>query len=910
MALEVSEEEYLAHYGTPRRSGRYPWGSGESGGGDKTRGSRTFLDHVNEMKRQGMTEVQVATALGMKTQDVRALRAIAKNEVKQADIAMVLRLREKGMSQVAIGQKMGINESSVRALLKDSEKEELDVLTSVSSKLKSEVDQHGYIQIGDGIESRVGVSRSRLDQAIAMAKIEGYETHTVEIEQLGTNNKTKVKVLGPPGSTQRDAWLAREEIHLINGHFEDNGRSSLGVVPPLSIDPKRVGVLYGPDGGDKADGVIYVRPGVDDVSLGGANYAQVRVAVNGTHYLKGMAMYKDDLPDGVDLMFNTNKKDTGNSLDAMKPLVRDKEGNVDAENPFGSVIDRQILKKDADGNDYTTSAMNIVNEDGTWDTWSRNLSSQMLSKQNPSLIKSQLDLVHERKRTEFEDIMSLTNPVVKEKLLQTFSDAVDASAVHLKAAALPRQATKVILPINSLKDTEIYAPTFNNGERVALIRYPHGGIFEIPELTVNNRNPEGKNILGQARDAVGINSKVAERLSGADFDGDTVLVIPNSKGLVKSDKALEGLKDFDAKKMYGLGPRAEGEKFTGNTQRLMGDVSNLITDMTIRGASKDELARAVRHSMVVIDAEKHNLNYKQSYDDNGIRALKERYQGGPRRGAATLISRARGTEDVDDRKARSAQDGGRIDRETGKLVFVPTGKVRKETITDPQTGETTTIETPKKMKVERLANTDDANTLIDSDKATVQERIYAEHSNRLKALANQARKEMVAIKDTPYSPSAKLAYKPEVDKLVSDLRVAIANRPLERQAQITANAIVHARRSANPGMEAPEVKKLKGQALSEARIRVGAKKELIEITPRQWEAIQAGAITPNRLREILRNADIDQVKQLAMPRQATVMTPVKQNRASAMLSQGYTQAEVAEALGVPVSTINSSLSRE
>ena len=48
----------------------------------------------------------------------------------------------------------------------------------------------------------------------------------------------------------------------------------------------------------------------------------------------------------------------------------------------------------------------------------------------------------------------------------------------------------------------------------------------------------------------------------------------------------------------------------------MGDVSNLITDMTIKGANNDELARAVRHSMVVIDSEKHNLDVKASARDN------------------------------------------------------------------------------------------------------------------------------------------------------------------------------------------------------------------------------------------------------------------------------------------------------
>jgi hypothetical protein len=146
------------------------------------------------------------------------------------------------------------------------------------------------------------------------------------------------------------------------------------------------------------------------------------------------------------------------------------------------------------------------------------------------------------------------------------------------------------------------------------VRYPHGGTFEMPELTVNNQNREARSILsdkvkGHARDAVGINSKVAARLSGADFDGDTVLVIPNDRRSVKTSAPLKELKDFDPQKRY---PGYEGMKVMSDKQKQMGDVSNLITDMTILGANPAEIARAVKHSMVVIDAEKHKLNYKQS----------------------------------------------------------------------------------------------------------------------------------------------------------------------------------------------------------------------------------------------------------------------------------------------------------
>jgi transposase len=577
-------------------------------------------------------------------------------------------------------------------------------------------------------------------------------------------------------------------------------------------------------------------------------------------------------------MFNTNKANTGNKLDALKKI------KDDPDNPFGAVV-RQRIGKDGKVN----SAMNIVNEEGDWEGWSKSLSTQMLSKQTPALAKRQLDLAYKSKVDEFNEISSLTNPAVKKKLLESFSDDADASAVHLKAAALPRQGSHVILPVNSMKPTEIYAPNYRDGERVVLVRYPHGGIFEIPELTVNNKHPEAKKLLGQARDAVGINSKVAERLSGADFDGDTVLVIPNNSRQVKTAPALEGLKGFDPQRAY---PAYEGMKpMNARTKQLqMGDVSNLITDMTIKGASQSELARAVRHSMVVIDAEKHKLNWKQSAKDNGIAALKAKYQGGPRAGSATLISRASSDVRVAERK-----QGYRIDSTTGKKIFSETGASYVNRAGDLVT---------KTSKSKRLAETDDANTL---SSGTTIEKVYVDHSNRLKALANEARLTMQATKVTPYSPSAKAAYPKEVASLNAKLNIALRNRPLERQAQVVANATVSAKRQANPDMEPAELKKIKGQALAEARNRVGAKKERVVFTEAEWNAIQAGAISDNKLVQILANADLDQVKQLATPKTTILMTPSKQARAEAMLTSGYTQAEVADALGVSLTTLKTSI---
>jgi len=481
----IPEDDYLVHYGILRKSGRYPWGSG----GPESASNKNFLGYVAELQKKGLTESQVAEGMGINTTQLRAAKSIARTEERQANINMAQRLKDKGMSNVAIAERMGQPESSVRALLAPGIKDKADILQTTSNMLKEQVGEKKYIDIGTGVENQLGISQTKLATAVAMLQEEGYKIHYLKVTQLGTGKQTTIKVLSAPDVPYTEVSSNRGNIKQIQTFSEDGGRSYLGVQTPLSVSSKRVGIRYAEDGGADSDGVIHVRPGVADVSLGGARYAQVRIAVDGSHYLKGMAMYKDDLPAGTDLVFNTNKKKTDNKLDAMKAM------KDDPENPFGAVVRQKIDPKTG----KVKSAMNIVNEEGDWDRWSKSLSSQMLSKQSPNLAKQQLDMTYERKRRELEEINSLTNPAVRKKLLESFSDDVDSAAVHLKAAALPRQRSNVILPINSLRDNEIYAPNFRDGEKVVLVRYPHGGIFEIPELTVNNRHPESKRSIGRAK---------------------------------------------------------------------------------------------------------------------------------------------------------------------------------------------------------------------------------------------------------------------------------------------------------------------------------------------------------------------------------------------------------------------------
>jgi len=915
-------EEMLMHYGMPRRSGRYPWGSGDN----PYQHSGDFLSRVEEMKRNNFTftdedgktytgEVAIAKSMGLSTTQFRTQMSLAKDERRSQDVATAKALREKGYSLNEIADKMGFaNDSSVRSLLNESSEARMNQAKTTADFLKQQVAEKGMIDVGTGVERELGISKEKMNQALYILEMEGYPIYGGGVPQVTNPGKqTNIKVLCPPGTEHKEIYNF-ENVHSVRDYVShDGGETFDKFVYPKSMDSKRMQICYAEEGGIYKDGVIEIRRGVEDLSLGNSHYAQVRILVDGNRYLKGMAVYSDDLPDGVDVRFNTNKKKGTPKEDVMKKI------KDDPDNPFGSLIKAggQSYYIDANG-ERQLSLINKRAEEGDWGEWADKLPSQFLSKQNLSLVNKQLDLAASDKMAEFDEICALTNPTVKKSLLKSFADDCDSAAVHLQAAALPRQKYQVILPIPSMKDNEVYAPNYKNGETVALIRYPHGGTFEIPILTVNNKQAEARRVLGNTpKDAIGINKKIADQLSGADFDGDTVMVIPcnssKSKVRITATRPFEELQDFDGKLEYGpdssepVKVDANGKEYytrngkmyqrMNNTQKEMGVISNLITDMTLRGATNEELIRAVRHSMVVIDAEKHKLDYKQSEADNAISSLKKKYQGHIdeegryREGAATLISRAKSETSVPKR-----QGSPTIDPETGEYIWKTADDL---TYVDKRTGKVKTRTQPST----KMAETKDAFTLV-SDADTPIERAYATYANKMKALGNQARLEILSTGKVPYSASAKETYQAEVDSLNAKLNVALKNAPRERQAQTMANAIIAAKKQDNPGMTSGEIKKASQQALTQARAAVGAKRETIKITDREWEAIQAGAISENKLTQIIDNVDIDSLRQRATPRTTTTLSQAKQNKIASMNASGYSTSEIAEALGVSTSTVS------
>lgn len=786
----TSESNILEHYGTKRHSGRYPWGSGDN----PYQHSGDFLSRVEELKKKGLSEKEILETINnslpdeykMGLTEFRTARQKAGHDRKALEYDQIRALKDDGLGWKEIGDKLGMSESSVRSKYNNAIGEKASQAEKIAATLKEEVDKKGMIDISEGANQVLGVSESKLDEAAYILEAEyGYQRYGVGIRQpTNVRQQTNITVLAKPEFDQKYAYQHQDQIDSLGDyHSDDGGETFTKLQRPSSLDSSRVAIRYGDEGGLDKDGVMEIRRGVPDLDLGKSHYAQVRILVDGDHYLKGMAVYSDDLPDGVDVMFNTNKP---SGTPKMKVL---KEAKTDPDNPFGAAIkaNGQSMYIGDDGKEHL-SPINKLKEEGDWDTMSRNVSSQFLSKQPKKLIENQLNLTVADYKAQYDEIMRYDNPTVKKKLLNDFADTVEGTSMTLKASAFPGQSTKVILPINKIKETEAYCPTYENGTRLALIRYPHAGTFEIPIVTVNNKNVSGKRNLGAIQDAIGINAKVAERLSGADFDGDTVMVIPvTDKVNIKSTRALKALEGFDPKTAYAVpegNPNNVRLMKKEEKQREMGVISNLITDMTLRGADEDELARAVKHSMVVIDAEKHKLDYKRSERENGIPELKQKWQirvdeeGATHYGgASTLLSRRKQTVRVPERRGSV-----RVDKETGEYIYKESGR----TFTDPKTGK----ERKAEDTVSLISETKDARTL---SSGTIQENLYADFSNKLKAMANQARKEAVNMKGIQRNPEAAKTYAPEVASLKEKYNNMVANKPKERKAMLIANANIKAK---------------------------------------------------------------------------------------------------------------------
>lgn len=944
----------LFHYGKPHvgstsHSGRYPFGSGnkpyqheeffEGFGKDANviykKYDGKFNDCIKDMLNQGMTKRQIADSLGISVKQLDARCSMTAQQFmayRRAEAFKIINANPT-MSNTEIAKILGCTEGNIRAYKREGPEyiERADSVMKLVDELKARVDEKGYVDVSEGNEYWINATKSKLDTAAAILKEQGYELENIGVKQVFGEGWTTTSVLAKPGTTKDDIVKNMDKIVPVFDPEIDENATTLGLkYRPESLDPSRIGVRYAEDGGADRDGLIELRRGVEDLSLGDSHYAQVRIGVNDSHYIKGIASYSnnfDEFPDGVDVIVNSNKSRGTPLFDSdpdakqvLKPMKLGEDGEVDWNNPFGASIKQeggQSTYLDKNGVERV-SPINKIGEEGDWAQWNKTVAAQMLSKQPVTVAVDQLKLATDIRKSELENIMTVENPVIRKKLLNDYADACDTAATDLKAAAFPGQQSHIIMPLTSIKSDEIYAPNYADGSKVILIRYPHASTHEIPYLTVNNKNAEGDDLIGKnAKDAVGIHPKTAAQLSGADFDGDTVLVIPaNGKDFVHKSP-IKDLVEFDPKKSY---PNYDGmyEMTKKDRGREMGYVTNLIQDMHIKGANgdvpTDDLVKAIKHSMVVIDAYKHKLDYKKSYVDNDIAELNKKYLGHAKPGGSTLITRAGGNREVPERK-----EGAYItDPKTGKTIFA---KI------DPTTGEKLYTETGRtkttggyynkngkwvpektvlvKEKVNKMAYEKDARKL---STGTPMEEAYATYANHCKSLANKARKAMLGVDDrVTVNPTAAKAYSKEVDSIKGKILTAQKHAPLERQATIFAGCVIRSKLKENPTIKDDEdsFKKLKSQALNGARNRFGGGRKKLTLTDKEWEAVNAGAVNKTMVQNVARYMDSKDLKRYSIPRVTKTISPTMRSLIESMKGRDYTNKEIAQFLNISVSTVQS-----
>ena len=946
---DVGREIILKHYGVKRKSGRYPWDPSLH-----LPKNYKFIEDRDEMKKRGLSDNEIAKQMGLSTTVYRSKVTIAKEELKQYNMQRISKLQSEGMIIDDIAKTIGTTGQTVRNYLDEiknpnkSARAQRVQTEAVADTLEAAVKRSKYIDVGKGVEIQMGISKEKLKSGLnALVESGEYEVHNLRIAQVtDKNNSTPVKVLTKKGVERSEIYKNMDKVRPVE-EFAINGDARMfqQIERPKSIGWDRVHIRYAiPEGqkghgtnddGAMMDGAMFLRPGVKDLNLGKASYAQVRIAVGDTHYLKGMALYGTEemfkgIPKGTDIIFNTNKTANKTPQEVLKELKKNPEGGapIDGPNPFGATVKRQNTLVDAKGNPVykpgvkdrfgnkvpQIGSVNIVNEEGDWGSWSKALSAQFLSKQPTTVVHERLKATMKQVQDEYESIQKVTNPVIKKQLMESFVSDLESKQVHMKAAAPKGFQGHVILPVPDMKENEVYAPNYKNGEKVVLIRYPHGGRFEIPELTVNNNSVARKMISKDSPDAIGIHPKVASKMSGADFDGDTAYVIPNNKGKFKSRDSLKELKNFDPN-MYADKPGT----FTPITKRyqqtLMGVVSNLITDMTLQGAPSNEIARAVKHSMVVIDAEKHKLNYKRSAEENGIDALMKRYMTHVDKVKYGDLERynpktRRVDKVIDPDKLKKDLTPGKEYTSASTIISrhkqsVITDGYQVE-VPDPKSKSGGTKMVWRNKKETYLVNmVKDANVFLGPN-ATKTEHHYADYINELKAFKNKVDSEMSGIKMPARDPKAAKIYAEEVLSMKDKVNQVKINRIKERQAQrmaeVSSKAEI-ARRSEDEVLKKDEISRIKQQALNKARSMVGAERTPVTITDDEWDAVQSNAVSGTLLKELVSFMDDSQLKSLATPRTNKQMTDARKSKAKALLANGYTIAQVAEALGVSSSTI-------
>ena len=958
--------EGRAHDENPpsRGSGRYGWGTGENPyqreafgvpmikelykqGYDDKGIVKVFRDlgyddlEIDEkLQRYGKKDGDIARALGIDSYKLRAKRSIRSNELEVENTEEAWKLHEEGWKNPKIAAKLGVTEGTIRNYLKNHLAQKENKLFRVADGLQEMVDKKRYLDVGPGGEDGFGTTASNFKTAVALLEERGYHRYPLHLNRIGANtdNQLTMQILCPPDVTYKDMRDHMDEIKSVKDYVIEDGlpkSNQLGLRYPVSVDSNRIEVKFADQGGSDRDGVIQLKRGVEDLGLGSSMYAQVRIAVDGTHYLKGMAVYADpdQFPPGKDIIFNTNKK-SGTPIMLDDPDAKQvfKHLEDDPDNPFKAAIkvkDGKVVGQwdytGKDGKEHQ-SPINVVNFEDNWSEWKKSSPTQFLVNQDPSLIKQQLKIAYDSKVAQFNDIKNYTNPAIKKHLLKEFASECDTAAIELRGAPFLGQQQFAILPVPSLEPNEIYAPMYEEGSKVVSIRYPHQGLIEVVEYTVTHKNKEAKSFMLNAKDAVGIHPNAAKQMSGADYDGDSVVIIPtvSADGKVindiRKDKAIQELMDFDPNSFE----RKEGDTFKRISKsyqnRMMGVATNLLQDMKTIGAPREDIIDGVKFCYVIIDSWKHDLNWKAAEKQFRIKELKSRYQGNidpvtgeEKNGASTLITRAKSPI-----YQPKYNELWQPDKNTGEILYKSTPQMKKTWHYDEELGRSVVDgEVPKQEKVPMMATVKDARELMSGPDhiGTPKERLYAKYANDMKALANEVRREMVNTPTLEMNREAKEEYADEVASLKQKLRGIKENAPKERLATVIYNNIVKTKRNElmekNPNMSKQErnkeMKKVKRLAAVYSRQAVNAKKPKIDITDREWEAMQSGAVSQGTILDVLLNSDSEKIKQRAMPKNQEYIKDSDILRIKAFLAKPESSrpsyAEIAAIIGCSPSTV-------
>lgn len=901
------------------------------------------------------------------------------------------------------------------------------------------------IDVGEGTEMYMGFGQDTKNNALIALQEEGYVVTTIQVGQVGNStNKTTVQVLAKVNDPEfvaeygvsgkmnvkgevvtaeqnalsKYAYSHLDEIQPVTSTIcenEDGVEVARALEKPKQINIDRVMIadpldptpsgIFDPTTGKEytmgevnaaKDGTMILRPSAKDLTMTDegntkiTHYAQVRIACTDgkgiDRYCKGMAMYgnEEDFPDGVDIIFYTNpgKVSADGKVYAESVLKKQKKEEM---NPFGADLKASGQRHyiDSDGNEQL-SAVNILREEGDWGNYSLSLPSQFLAKQNVPLVKEQLKATVQEKKDYIDTLSKISDPQVRNKLLEDFADSLDSQAIHLNAAGVSEQRTQVILPCTSLRGTEynedgsvkrygeVYAPGYGDGQKVAIIRYPHANICELPILIVNNNNEEGRRTIGFGKDAIGLPKSALEQLSGADTDGDTGTVIPvsmlNNKGLTVDSKAyFKELVGFDAESTwpYVEGVTQKSKKWNGIDKegktmtkaergQEMGLVTNLIMDMSTLGdaVSHDEHVRAIKYSMVAIDAYKHNIDWRQAKEDLNITGLYSKYSSTSRGGGMTLFTRAKSMkQDVPEYKEGAYVTDSKtgktkkllIDPETGEKLFTYTNGTHSKKVGETEDGKgiyDDSVREPNKVSVEKLRYAwmqGKGAASLASDNPSTKEQMYVEYSDTLHALANSVRrmlsddsyhvidsdgKTIKKVDSKTYREKAKQNATEEDADIIASLRakleVAKRNAPKERLAQVYANAAIKARLESNPSIKDDDdaLKKLKNAELASARTRTGAngKGTRVVIDKREYEAINSGKVPKTLVADVLKKSDSESlskcVSNASGTRQVLTASQIARIKAWAASDSRSTPYQMAKSLGVSVSTINKVISGE